>query len=123
MGALKEIRGTESMDATRNTQHATRRQATFNIQPSTFDLYFVGVGGQGVLTIGEIIAETAFRKGIPVNFYPTKGIAQRGGFVKAQLRLGREAPGPAIPRKGRRPGGGYGGVRGAQGCALRQAWR
>ena len=66
----------------------------------TYDIYFVGVGGQGVLTIGEIIAEAAFRKGIPVNFYPTKGMAQRGGFVKAQLRLGSAAVGPTIPERG-----------------------
>jgi indolepyruvate ferredoxin oxidoreductase beta subunit len=68
--------------------------------PTAYDVYFVGVGGQGVLTIGELIAEAAFRKGIPVNFYPTKGMAQRGGFVKAQLRLGRATIGPAIPEKG-----------------------
>jgi indolepyruvate ferredoxin oxidoreductase beta subunit len=66
----------------------------------TYDIYFVGVGGQGVLTIGEIITEAAFRRRLPVNFYPTKGMAQRGGFVKAQLRLGREAAGPSIPEKG-----------------------
>src|SRR4030042_1549155 len=65
-----------------------------------FDIYFVGVGGQGILTIGEIITEAAFCNNIPVNFYPTKGMAQRGGFVKAQLRLGRTRIGPAIPEKG-----------------------
>jgi indolepyruvate ferredoxin oxidoreductase, beta subunit len=84
---------------TRITHHSARH-STFNIPHSTFDIYFVGVGGQGVLTIGEIITEAAYRKGIPVNFYPTKGMAQRGGFVKAQLRLGRDMPGPAIPEKG-----------------------
>jgi indolepyruvate ferredoxin oxidoreductase beta subunit len=68
--------------------------------PMIFDIYFVGVGGQGVLSIGEIIAEVAFQRGLPVNFYPTKGMAQRGGFVKAQLRLGRASAGPAIPEKG-----------------------
>jgi len=68
--------------------------------PSTFDIYFVGVGGQGVLTIGEIITEAAFARGLPVNFYPTKGMAQRGGFVKAQLRMGRSTVGPSIPEKG-----------------------
>ena len=80
----------------RNTQYAITHHAS----RITYDIYFVGVGGQGVLTIGEIITEAAYRKGLPVNFYPTKGMAQRGGFVKAQLRLGREAPGPAIPEKG-----------------------
>ncbi len=65
-----------------------------------FDLYLVGVGGQGILTIGEIIAAAALEKGIPANFYPTKGMAQRGGFVKAQLRLGRANVGASIAENG-----------------------
>ncbi len=65
-----------------------------------YDLYLVGVGGQGVLTIGDVITEAALRSGIPANFYPTKGMAQRGGFVKAQVRLGREMVGPQISEKG-----------------------
>jgi indolepyruvate ferredoxin oxidoreductase beta subunit len=67
---------------------------------TTFDVFLVGVGGQGVLTIGDILAEAALQQGIPVNFYPTKGMAQRGGFVKAQLRLGRDMVGPQIPERG-----------------------
>ncbi|MCP4542330.1 MAG: hypothetical protein GY832_34850 [Chloroflexi bacterium] len=69
-------------------------------QLKNYDIYFVGVGGQGVLTIGELVAKTAHRTGVPVNFYPTKGMAQRGGFVKAQLRLGRKTVGASIPEKG-----------------------
>lgn len=65
-----------------------------------YDIYLVGVGGQGVLTIGDLVIEAATQKGIPVNFYPTKGMAQRGGFVKAQLRLGRQVVGPQIPQTG-----------------------
>lgn len=65
-----------------------------------YDIYLVGVGGQGVLTIGEIISEAAFRKNIPVSFYPTKGMAQRGGSVKSQLRIGRKGAGANIPEKG-----------------------
>jgi len=65
-----------------------------------YDIYLVGVGGQGVLTIAELITEAAFLQGVPVNYYPTEGMAQRGGFVKAQVRLGRQAPGPNLPEKG-----------------------
>jgi len=65
-----------------------------------YDIFLVGVGGQGILTIGEIVAEAALHKGVPVSFYPTKGMAQRGGFVKAQVRLGRQTVGPNIPQKG-----------------------
>lgn len=63
-----------------------------------YDIFFAGVGGQGILTIGEVLAEAAFHKGIPASFYPSKGMAQRGGFVKAQLRLGRGNIGPNIPQ-------------------------
>lgn len=64
------------------------------------DMYIVGVGGQGVLTIAEITLEAASKKNIPANFYPTKGMAQRGGFVKAQVRFGRTLYGPSIPEQG-----------------------
>jgi indolepyruvate ferredoxin oxidoreductase beta subunit len=65
-----------------------------------FDIFFAGVGGQGILTIGEVLAEVGHATGVPVNFYPSKGMAQRGGYVKAQLRMGRENAGPNIPQCG-----------------------
>lgn len=61
-----------------------------------YDIYTVGVGGQGILTISEIITTAASQKGIDVNFYPSKGMAQRGGFVRSQLRVGR-TPGTYSP--------------------------
>lgn len=63
------------------------------------DIYFVGVGGQGVLTLAELITEAAFSANLPVNYFPTEGMAQRGGFVKAQVRLGRAQAAPNIPEK------------------------
>jgi indolepyruvate ferredoxin oxidoreductase beta subunit len=62
-----------------------------------YDIFLVGVGGQGILTIGDLIAEAAMEAGLPANFYPTKGMAQRGGSVKVQVRLGRDVVGPEIP--------------------------
>ncbi len=66
----------------------------------TLDIYLVGVGGQGVLTIAELIVEAAFLANLPINYFPTEGMAQRGGFVKAQVRLGRTVIGPNIPECG-----------------------
>jgi len=99
--------GTEGMDVTLrlpsgrvcNTQYAVHNSQSA-IRDPQFDIYLVGVGGQGVLTIGELLAEAALRQGIPANYYESKGMAQRGGFVKAQLRLGREVVGPNIPERG-----------------------
>lgn len=64
------------------------------------DIYLVGVGGQGILTIAELITRAAEAKGLPANFFPTKGMAQRGGFVKAQLKVGQETVGPDIRPQG-----------------------
>ncbi len=66
----------------------------------SLDIFLIGVGGQGLLTIGEVIAEAALALDLPACFYPYKGMAQRGGLVKAQLRLGRSAVGPNIPPQG-----------------------
>jgi indolepyruvate ferredoxin oxidoreductase beta subunit len=60
------------------------------------DVVLVGVGGQGVLTIAELLLGCAFEIGLPATYCPTKGMAQRGGFVKAEMRLGRDGVGPRI---------------------------
>ena len=60
------------------------------------DIVLVGVGGQGVLTIGDLLLRAAFEADVPASYCPTKGMAQRGGFVKVEIRLGREGVGPRI---------------------------
>ena len=60
-----------------------------------YNIYIVGLGGQGVLTVGELISQAMEMKGQSVNFFPTKGMSQRGGFVQVQIRLGDDA-GPAL---------------------------
>jgi indolepyruvate ferredoxin oxidoreductase beta subunit len=60
------------------------------------DLVLIGVGGQGILTIGEILLEAALDVGLGASFLPTKGMAQRGGFVVAELRLGESGGGPRV---------------------------
>jgi len=64
------------------------------------DIVLVGVGGQGVVTLGDLIARAALAAAIPMTYVPTKGMAQRGGFVKVEIRLGREAAGPRIGPRG-----------------------
>lgn len=66
---------------------------------TSYDIFLVGVGGQGIVTVGDLIAETAMEAGLAVNVYPTKGMAQRGGSVRVQVRLGRPVVGPEIPER------------------------
>ncbi|MGI6361640.1 MAG: 2-oxoacid:acceptor oxidoreductase family protein [Bacillota bacterium] len=65
-----------------------------------FNIYMVGIGGQGVLSLADLLCRAAHQEKIPFNYYPTKGMSQRGGFVKAQVRLGSVHVGAAIPPKG-----------------------
>ncbi|MFC2078292.1 2-oxoacid:acceptor oxidoreductase family protein [Candidatus Bipolaricaulota bacterium] len=60
------------------------------------DIVLVGVGGQGVLTIADLLIRAAFEAGVAATYCPTKGMAQRGGFVKAEVRLGRDDVGSRI---------------------------
>jgi indolepyruvate ferredoxin oxidoreductase beta subunit len=87
------------MNSSSRFAHHALRNAEDTALNTQYDIYLVGVGGQGVLTIGGLIAEAAMETGLSVNFYPTKGMAQRGGSVKVQVRLGHEVVGPQIPER------------------------
>ena len=47
-----------------------------------------GVGGQGILFITRLLAETAILLGLPVLTSETHGMAQRGGIVISHLKIG-----------------------------------
>lgn len=51
-------------------------------------LIIAGVGGQGILFITRLLAETAIAKGLPVLTSETHGMAQRGGIVVSHLKVG-----------------------------------
>ena len=61
------------------------------------NIFLIGTGGQGVLTLCDMISKAAARQSLPALYYPVKGMAQRGGSVMAHLRLGRKTAGPKIP--------------------------
>jgi indolepyruvate ferredoxin oxidoreductase beta subunit len=63
-----------------------------------FDLIVAGVGGQGSLFASKVIAQAAFHQGVTVRVAETYGVAQRGGSVYSQIRLGYEVCGPMIPK-------------------------
>ncbi|HJV26711.1 MAG TPA: indolepyruvate oxidoreductase subunit beta [Aromatoleum sp.] len=55
-----------------------------------------GVGGQGVMTATEILAEAAISLGFDVKKTEVAGMSQRGGVVTSQLRFGKEVRSPQI---------------------------
>ncbi|MEA1964932.1 MAG: 2-oxoacid:acceptor oxidoreductase family protein [Candidatus Aerophobetes bacterium] len=60
------------------------------------NIYLAGVGGQGVVRLSEIIAGYAMKKNEKVKFYKEIGLAQRGGPVHCEVRIGKVF-GPRIP--------------------------
>lgn len=49
-----------------------------------------GVGGQGVLVAGMILADMAMEDGKNVSWYPSYGFEMRGGAANCELKIGDE---------------------------------
>ncbi|HOO53395.1 MAG TPA: indolepyruvate oxidoreductase subunit beta [Methanothrix sp.] len=58
------------------------------MRTSECDIVVVGVGGQGVILISEIIGRAAMLAGLSVKGVETHGMAQRGGSVINHIRVG-----------------------------------
>ncbi len=61
------------------------------------DILIAGVGGQGTILTGRIIAALAIAEGLDVKTAETHGMAQRGGSVITHVRLGEKVYSPLIP--------------------------
>ena len=63
---------------------------------NTVNIAIAGVGGQGVLTLAELLAKAALSEGLNVRVGEIHGMAQRGGHVVCTVRIGENAKGPII---------------------------
>jgi Pyruvate/2-oxoacid:ferredoxin oxidoreductase gamma subunit len=67
------------------------------------NLLITGVGGQGTVTLGDLIAERAMSLGLPVSVFHSRGMAHRGGRVAGEIRIASRAGERLGPRLS--PGG------------------
>jgi len=58
--------------------------------PQKVDFLIAGVGGQGALTAGDILAEVGIAGGYDVKKSEVHGFAQRGGIVECHVRWGQK---------------------------------
>lgn len=63
----------------------------------TFNIHLSGVGGQGIGLLSETILRAADHAGHKVKAVDTHGLAQRGGIVVSQIRMGSAVHSPLIP--------------------------
>lgn len=62
------------------------------------DILIAGVGGQGTILTGRIIAALAIAEGLDVKTAETHGMAQRGGSVITHVRISEKVYSPLIPQ-------------------------
>jgi indolepyruvate ferredoxin oxidoreductase beta subunit len=61
------------------------------------NVVIAGLGGQGVLTASDMLADAAFRAGFDVKKSELHGMSQRGGSVSSDVRYGEHVLSPMVP--------------------------
>jgi indolepyruvate ferredoxin oxidoreductase beta subunit len=68
------------------------------MQRPVTNIVIAGLGGQGVLTASDIVADLAFDAGLDVKKSEVHGMSQRGGSVASDVRFGAQVFSPMVPR-------------------------
>lgn len=61
------------------------------------NIIIAGLGGQGVLTAADVVAQAAFAAGLDVKKAEVHGMSQRGGSVATDVRFGQRVLSPMVP--------------------------
>ena len=61
------------------------------------NIVIAGLGGQGVLTASDIVADVALHAGFDVKKSELHGMSQRGGSIASDVRFGPEVFSPMVP--------------------------
>ncbi len=61
------------------------------------NIVVAGLGGQGVLTATDIVADVAVSAGLDVKKSELHGMSQRGGSVSSDVRFGEQVFSPMVP--------------------------
>jgi len=70
------------------------------IMRKVFNIVISGTGGQGLITLLQILAEAVLSEGYDVKTSELHGLSQRGGSVEAYVRFGERVYSPLVPLAG-----------------------
>ncbi len=65
------------------------------VSDGTFNVFFTGVGGTGIVTVNQVLATAALLDGMDVSTLDQTGMSQKAGPVLSHLRLARHGLEPA----------------------------
>ncbi|MDD5145657.1 MAG: indolepyruvate oxidoreductase subunit beta [Candidatus Pacebacteria bacterium] len=66
------------------------------MEQKKFDMLIVGTGGQGLITLLQIISEAATSEGYDIKTSELHGLSQRGGSVEVHIRFGKKIYSPMV---------------------------
>lgn len=61
-------------------------------------ILLVGVGGQGMVLASKVLSQVAVKRGLDVKLSEIHGMAQRGGSVVTQVRMGPAVSSPLVEK-------------------------
>jgi len=61
-----------------------------------FNMVISGIGGQGLITLLQVIAQSALSEGYEVRTSELHGLSQRGGSVEVHIRFGKKIYSPIV---------------------------
>ncbi|MDD3735356.1 MAG: indolepyruvate oxidoreductase subunit beta [Candidatus Pacebacteria bacterium] len=65
-----------------------------------FNIIILGTGGQGQITLLQILAKAAMTAGLDIKTSELHGLSQRGGSVEVHIKFGKEVHSPLIKQGG-----------------------
>jgi len=65
----------------------------------TFNCVIVGTGGQGLITLLEILSDAAVKNGLDAKTSELHGLSQRGGSVEVHIKFGKKVFSPLVEAK------------------------
>jgi indolepyruvate ferredoxin oxidoreductase beta subunit len=68
-------------------------------ESKTFNCVIVGTGGQGLITLLEILSDAAIKNGLDAKTSELHGLSQRGGSVEVHIKFGKKVYSPLVEAK------------------------
>ena len=78
-----------------NKKPATKKEENDKV----FNCVIVGTGGQGLITLLEILSAAAVKNGLDAKTSELHGLSQRGGSVEVHIKFGKQVFSPLVEAK------------------------